>query len=450
MADQARVWWEKIRIGLWPVPLAMMIAGVGLFALAMHLDGRVSDGAALRSWWLRSGSGDDARNLLSTVVTAIITMSSVVFSITIVALSLAATQFGSRLVRTYMADVKTKLALGLFALTVMYCLLALRSVSVEMPAADVPHVTVTLGLALGVVCVLTLLLFLHRVAGSLVADQVISRVVRDLEESIAELEPIEAGKDHATPAALLPGAFDRDSVSVASVHEGYVRAIEHQRLVELAGEHRFVLRLSFGAGAFICKGDSLGRVWPAQALSPSVERAIHRAVLVGATRTATQDIEYSMRHLVDVALRALSAAINDANTALVVIDRLRGALSLLMGRALPQAIYRDQAGIARVLGIDGGYGDVLDAGWSQIRRAAGRHPEVIVAMLAAIGRIAEHVRLREQGEALAEHARLIAAAGLRGLDEASDRALIEAAWRDAVQNLDESRRRLGGGSAGLS
>ncbi|HYH21722.1 MAG TPA: DUF2254 family protein [Azospirillum sp.] len=117
-----------------------------------------------------------------------------VFSIIIVALSLAANQFGTRLVRTYMADIRTKLALGLFTMTVMYCLLALRSVEKDMPAAEIPHVTVTVGLVLGLTCVLVLLFFLHRVARSIVADEVIRRVAGELEERIERMPPLQASR----------------------------------------------------------------------------------------------------------------------------------------------------------------------------------------------------------------------------------------------------------------
>src|SRR5690606_39468438 len=135
LPKRAAVWVETLKAGMWTVPLGMVVLAIVLYAGAMRIDHVAPDQSMLQRWWLHSGSGDDARNLLSTLLTAIITMSSVVFSITTVALTLAAAQFGSRLVRVYMADTRTKIALGLFAMTTLYCLLALRSVQKDMSPA---------------------------------------------------------------------------------------------------------------------------------------------------------------------------------------------------------------------------------------------------------------------------------------------------------------------------
>lgn len=437
MTDQIFVWWEKIRTALWPLPLVMLVLSVGLYFMGLRVDATLSNSDALRSWLLHSGNGEDARNLLSTLVTAIITMSSVVFSITIVALSLAANQFGSRLLRTYMAEWRTQLSLGLFLMTVIYCLLALRSVSGDMEPDQVPHLTVSFGLALGAICVVALIFFLHLVAKSLIADEVISRVARELEQNIRSLAPLEPGKARAAiPEVPLPQDFEERSAIVHSREEGYVQAVEYERLVRLASEHGFILRLSFDAGAFMCRDGWLAHIHPGRVLTPAIGREIHKAILIGTMRTPTQDVEFSIRHLVDVALRALSPGINDANTALVVIDHLRGALSSLMGRSLPTAVHRDDAGTIRVVGTYPGYNDVIDAALSQIRHSAASHPSVVISLLDALGRIAEHVRLPAQRDSLLRHSRLIFEAGLREPGEEHDRANIQSAFAATVRKLE--------------
>lgn len=437
MLNRVAVWRERMRTGLWPVPLAMLLGGVALYNIALGVDGMIGNEQVLRAWWLHRGNGDDARNLMSTLVTAIITMSSVVFSITIVALSLAANQFGSRLVRTYVSDIRTKVALGVFTMTVVYCLLALGTLEKEMVAAQVPHIAVTLGLALGLGCILTLLLFLHRVARSIVADDVIRHVAGDLEKSIAGLPPLETRKPEGPSDEMLPKGFHDHAVMLRSSEEGYVQAVDYERLVALAEKHDVHFRLEFKPGAFMCKDGWLGALGPAEAVTPELAAAVQESILIGAERTPTQDLEFSIRHLVDIALRALSPGINDANTALVVIDRLRGALSRLMGKSLPPAVFRDGSGVIRVVGKRNGYGDVLDAALHQIRQAGAIHPAVMIGLLGAIGRIAEHVVLPEQRQALLHHTRMIAAAGTRDLQEPSDRADIEAAHSMTERKLTE-------------
>lgn len=428
-------WVERMRAGLWPVPLGMMLLAVALFFAVVAWDTAGAGGWRRAVAWLRTGSGDDARNLLTTLVSAIITMSSVVFSLTIVALTLAAAQFGSRLVRTYMTDLRTKLALGFFVMTILYCLLALRTVSSDMDADQVPQVMVNLGLVLGMACVLALLFFLHVVGRSIVADEVIGRVVQELEDNIAVLCPLPV--DGAEPLAAdsaLPSDFDRMAAVVHSAQEGYVRQIRYDALVRLAARHGFVPRLRAEAGAFAVAGGWLAQVVPAAALTDDVAAAIQRAVVIGRTRTPTQDLEYSLRHLVDVGLRALSAAINDPNTALVVVDRLRGALSSLMQRELPPAVHRDAAGVPRVVGRTYTYDRILDDALSQMRHAAATDPVVICALLDALSRVAEHVRLPVQRTALLRHIDLVAEEALQ-VQTDGNRARIEVAVAAAVARV---------------
>lgn len=433
MIEHLLVWREQLRISLWPLPLGMLVLAVLVFAGAGWADARISNEGALRSGWLHSGSGDDARNLVSTLVTALMTMTSVVLSITIVTLTLAASQFGSRLVRVFMTDVRTKLSIGLFLLTIVYCLLVLRTLRQQMPPAEVPHVSVNLALVLAIACVLVMLLFLHHIARSIVADEVVARVARELEDNIESLPLLAAGEGQDLPVhrALPRGGQEEEKRLqvlpqtkggriLTSSREGYVQAIRYERMVVAAAQDQVVFRLSFRAGDFICRGDWLGEVLPQAQATPALEEAIRSAILIGVTRTPTQDLAFSMRHLVDVALRALSPSINDPNTALVVIDRLRAALSRLMARALPTGLHRDPGGTVRVAAKCHSYGDLLDAAFDQIRQAAQRQPSVIIGMLEAFGRIGEHVQRPDQRDALLRHARLVAEMGLSGCGDDSD------------------------------
>jgi uncharacterized membrane protein len=193
----------------------------------------------------------------------------------------------------------------------------------------------------------------------------------------------------------------------------------------VAAEHELVLRLDYRAGAFVCKGAVLGAIYPENGIKPPALEAVEAAILVGGNRTPTQDVEFSVRHLVDIALRALSPGINDANTALVVIDHLSGALSRLAGKALSNGIYHDEEGVLRVVGQRNSYDSVLDIAFRQIRQAAGPQTSVVLRLLEAIGRILEHTNAAAQREALTHHARMIARAGLEGTREPRDRDDIE-------------------------
>lgn len=444
-SNRARVWLEALRTGLWPIPLGMALIALLLYAAMMALDRSAIDAVAVSAWHLHGGTGDDARNLLSTLAAAIITMSSIVFSMTVVALSLAANQFGSRLVRTHMADLRTKGALGLFAMTIVYCLLALRSVGKDMTAAEVPHLTVSVGLLLALVCVVMLLFFLHFVARSVIADEVVRRSAHELEENVAHLPALQNTSERAQHASLIPNEPDERAATVRSRTQGYIEAIAYERLVAICSKHDVCVRMELRAGAFVTRGAWLAFVYPVEALTSELDSAIQDQILIGEQRTATQDIEFTLRHIVDIALRALSPGINDANTALVVIDHLSGPLSRLMGKRLPPPTYEDERGVVRIVAKTTDYAGVLAAALHQIRQAGARQPAVIIAMLRALGRMAEHVRLAEQRDALVHQADLIAAAGMREAQEPADRADIERAFEFVHEKLSMSDARAGRG-----
>jgi uncharacterized membrane protein len=431
---------DRLQTGLWPIPIGMTLLVIPLYVLGAWIDGRLGDTSGLLGGWLHSGSGDDARNLLSTLLSALITMAALIFSIMIAALSIAAGQFGARLIRTYTADIRTKLALGLFMMTIMYCLLALRSVSADMKVAEVPHVMVSAGLGLGLVCVLSLLFFLHGMAHLIQVDEIIHRVARELEENIGALAPLDEDRDGTPVGQVWSPGVERQALFLASRREGYIQAVEHDQLVEVASCHGLLIRLESRPGSFVSAGGWLVQIHPAEAVTPEIAASIQEAILIGGSRTPTQDLEFTMRHLIDIALRALSPAINDPNTALVVVDHLQAALSRLMGRAIPPAIHRDEAGEPRVIDQPNDYAGLIGASLHQIRQAAAPHPAVVIGMLQAIGRIGEHVRLTGQRDALLHHARLIRAAGLRETVEPADRGDIEAAFAATERKLGQVLR----------
>jgi uncharacterized membrane protein len=419
--NRLRISWEFVRTSIWPVPVAMLVLAVALREAAALIDARVDNEVALSLWWLHSGSGDDARNLLSTLVGALITMASVMFSITMVVLSLAANQFGSRLIRTYMADTRTKVSLGWFVLTIVYCLLILRTVYTDLPPEEVPHVAVTLGLALALVCVLTLLLFLHVIARSMVADDVIRRVAGELAASLAQLPK----RDSETRPLAAPLEHDGPVQIVRTGREGYVQTIDYEALCAVACDRSIKVQIHCKAGAFVCPGDWLAEVSPASAMGSSLAAAIERSVEIGARRTPTQDIEFLVRHLVDVALRALSPGINDPRTATVVIDHLRATLARLMTREIRSTRRCGPDGTVRVQGIDTTFAALLDEAFNQIRQVGAAQPAIVIHLLGAIDRLAEHIQIPEQKAPLTEHLTLIAEAGLRKADAPRDRADIE-------------------------
>lgn len=433
--------WATLRTGLWFVPTLMAVSAVGLAIVALNLDAGLPEEKARQLWWLHSGGPEDARNLLSTVFSSMITMATLVISITMVVLTLAASQLGPRLVRNFMGDLRTQLVFGIFLMTIIYCLLVLRTLNSELEISAVPHIAVTLGTALALINLFALLFFIHNLARSIVSDTAIRRVDRDLRNTISRLLP---AKDDGQPPIerptaddVLPADFDERAASLWLSGEGYVQAIEYERLVEIACRHKAVIRLDFRAGHFVIRGSHKADIYPGRLLGPDLATEIEGAILVGEDRTAVQDLEFSIRHLVEIAVRALSSGINDPFTAIAVINRLGAALGDLMRRELQPDVFCDEAGVVRVVGRASSFHGLVDIAFRQIRQAGATHPAVIIQMLSTIARLAANVRLSSQRDALLDHAAIIAEAGRRGASEASDIADIEHSYQAAQMALSK-------------
>ena len=433
--------WANLRTSFWFIPTLMGIGAIGLAILALKLDANVPEEQA-RRFWLHSGGPEDARNLLSTVFASMVTMASLVISITMVVLTLAASQLGPRLVRNFMGDLRTQLVFGIFLMTIIYCLLVLRTLNSELDNSAVPHIAVTLGTALALINLFALLFFIHILARSIISDTAIRRVNRDLRHAISSLLPKE-GNSHVERRSaddVLPADFDERMTSLWLSNEGYVQAIEYERLVHIACRHKAVIRLNFRAGHFVIRNSYRAEIYPGRLLGPDLAAELEGAILIGNERTPVQDVEFAMRHLVEIALRALSSGINDPFTAIAVIDRLGAALGDLMLRELQPEVFCDEAGVVRVVGRAPSFRGFADVAFHQIRQAGATHPAVIRHMLSIIARLAVNVRLSSQRTTLLGHAAIIAESGRRGAPEASDVADIERSYKTAQQALTLSGR----------
>lgn len=441
MLARFRTLWEGISTSLWFVP-GIMGAGamlVAAMALTVRVDmtpeGLAPEGLAPGGsapggsgpeqgmvWWLHAGSGDDASDLLSSLLTSMVTMATLVISITMVVLTLAAGQLGPRLIRSFMGDKRSQFVLGFFFATIVYLVLVLRMVKDGVPDEEVPHLAVTLGTALMLISVFLLLYFVHHLARSIVADTVIQRVGRDLDLAIADMLP---GTDPAAvgPAGVPPPPAE-DSAVLRLPEGGYVEAINYEGLVRCAARAGAVVALDFRPGRHLLPGGAHGRVFPASAWQDDLQRSVARCVIIGDQRTANQDLEFAVRQLVEVALRALSPSLNDPFTAIAVIDRLGVSLALAMGRGHAPEAWRDQAGTIRVTGTSTTFNGLVDGAFNQIRQAAGGRPAVLMRIIATLAELAEHARNDEHRRVLALHVGLVEAEARRSITEPYDLAAV--------------------------
>lgn len=411
----ARTVCEYLRTSLWVVPAVMAVAAVAL-ALAMLVSGFSL--ASAEVWWLHSGNGRDASRLMATLLSSMMTMMTLVVSITVVVLTLAANQLGPRLIRSFVSDRRTQFSLGALIATIAYHMLVLRSLDGAMPAREVPHLAVTVGSGLSLLCVGVLLYFVHHLTRSIVADEIIDRVGAEAEKFL----------DGWTAEGQGRGDAEWPSDAGAGAHlgvSGYVQFVDAEHIVRAAREAEAAVVLGFRAGDHLLPEQACLRVIPAHALSDALTKKIANGIVVGSQRTTTQDIEFGFRQIVEIALRALSPSMNDPFTAIAAIDRLARLLAKAQTGKAPEPVHRDADGTARLFTRRIGFADLLNAAFLQILHASGGKLEILERMLSILATLAERARTDDQRQALLKLADRGLAVGRRTIAEAEDVAVIE-------------------------
>ncbi len=414
---------EVLRTNLWFVPAIEVAAAVVLFLVTLTADRAAYRGDFALPGWVISGSADAARQILTTIAAAIITVVGVVFSIILVTLTLASTQFGPRMLRNFIRDRGTQLTLGTFVATFVYAVLVLVSIGTGSHGDFVPHIGVTVTLALMVADLGVLIYFIHHTAISIQLPQVIAGIAADLAEAIKEQGSGNSKPQHIsgpTAIELLSRAEAGGGVLLAPA-SGYVQFIQHRKLVRLAAEADAVISLEHRPGHFIVRGHRFATVWPPEAV-PLVSQALGRAHVVGPYRTLSQDVSFGIDQLVEIALRALSAAVNDTFTALTCIDWLGENLCKIVTQWHPARVHRDVHGFIRVIAAEPAYDRLVQRSFEKIRQSSLGMPAVMIRMLEALGRIMAETTSEGQRRVLLDQAAMIDRACERSVPEAADRA----------------------------
>lgn len=424
MAIRLRYLWEQLRTSYWFVPSLMLLAAAAMAWLAISLDSRFGlDGSSSIAWAL-VGSSAGATAVMSTVAGSMVTIAGVVFSITLVALSLASGQFGPRMLRNFIRDRINQSALGAFLATFLYCLLVLSAIRHGAPQdAFVPRLAVGIGVLLAVASVATLIFYIHHVAMTIQADTLIENIYADLCQLMDTLYPAraEAAADRPGPLAA-PHGLDAEPACVPSPCHGYVQAVDHAALVAAARAAGALVRLERGPGDYVLAEARLMSVWPPEALDEACCSALQACVVFGAQRTATQDMEFALDQLVEIAARALSPGVNDPFTAITCVDRLSSALCRLGRRPPPDPWHFDDDGASRLIAPPVGFSQALDAAFNPLRQYACDNPAVAIRMMEALDELAALVTRQDDLAALRRHADMLLRGGSARFGEPSDRA----------------------------
>lgn len=404
--------WEELRTTLWVVPSILVVVSVLLFVVTFEIDVSAYHHHFLPSW-IRTGSADAERSVLIAIAAAVITVIGVVFSITILALTLASQQFGPRMMRNFVRDVGSQVTLGVFVGTFVYAVLVLGSVNSLSPTF-VPYLSTSTAEALLLVDLGILIYFIHHIAKLIQLPEVIASIADDLMASIdaefperVDAPPSRAGQEHAGKSVpeLLQLIDERGAV-VSSQVSGYIQYVGYSQLIAIATRTDSIVRLEHRPGHYLATGRPLAMVFP-RAAAPEVAQALRKAHVTGPHRTLVQDPVFAIDQLVEIAIRALSAAVNDTFTALTCIDWLSAGLGRVSGRVFDEGVYRDSSGRVRLIESDPSYARMVNRSFDKIRQAAQAMPAVLIRLIDSLGSITLDTTSPEQRAVLRRQADMV-------------------------------------------
>ena len=432
--------WDSLQSSYLFVPALIVVSAIALAVTMLTLD-RQGNYGVLKNWgWIYTGSTDGARAMLAAIGGSTITVAGTVFSITIVALQLAASNFGPRLLRNFMKDVSNQVVLGTFIGTFIYCLLVLRTVRGDGDDYNsfIPQLSVTVALALAIISISLLIYFIHHASTIIQASHIISEVSAELDRATDRLFPEKIGRglsQSGRQVAEIPANFDEDAYPIKAAKSGYLQIIDDEKVMQIASEQELIVRLEFRPGKFIVQGSELMMVYPGKRVNQKLTKKFRDVFILGTERTEQQDIEFPIHQLVEVALRAISPAVNDPFTAIRCIDRLSAGLSRLAGRDFPSPYRYDRLDKLRIITQPVTFVGLTDAAFNQIRQYSNSDVAVTIRLLEAIATIARYTQNPKDRDALRRHAEMIQRDSNNAVSEEWDKKDIEEQYQAALKAL---------------
>jgi len=411
--------WEYVRGALWVLPTTAVFAALAAGSILSQID------LSAESPLVFQGTADDARTLLIAVASTMATVIALVMGLTLVALQLASTQFSPRLLRNFLRDRVNKIVLSIFVATFTFSTAGLYTVGVQagQRVDTYPRLAVSAALLLLFVSLVTLVVFIHHLSHSIQIDEVMAQVERSTMRVIAHDLPTGGVTREPLPEAPVW------AVEVPSYRSGYVQTAHPEQLIAVAAEQDVTIAVTTMVGEYVIAGAPLLHIWrksPEQPPpGPEIVRAVLRyAVRIGFERTAEQDVAFGIRQLADIAVKALSPAINDPYTSIQSLEHIGVVLAALARRPTGgQRLYDDRRAL-RVLmpGRDLAY--YLDLATGQIRRYGGSEPRVVRGLLRVLASTGRFCTDDEDRALVAHHVGLVLEAAESEIRQSADLAPV--------------------------
>jgi len=431
--------WNDVWSSFWFFPSVIVAVCMVFSAVMIEADAMTSD-RLLAQWPRLFGAGaTGAQALMSTIASSMMSVVGVTFSVVLVALALASSQYTSRILRNFIKSRTTQAILGIFAGIFVYCLIVIRAIRSGDEGMFVPSIAVFVGVVLAIGSVGVLIFFIHHIASSIQASAIISSVATETISAIDKLFPQqlgrEPGEDVEDPMQQTPP--ERKWRAVPVRESGYIQSVDYDALLQVACEQRTIVRIERAIGEFAVEETALVSVALAGSLNRETVTALQAAFSTHCYRTVEQDVAFGIRQLVDVALKALSPGVNDVSTAITCVDYLTAILSRLATRQI-HSPHRYDDGELRVIAKGPSFEGLLTEACDQIRSSASGNVAIMSRMLGALQTIGSLTTLPDRRRALSEQVDLIAELAGRTLQAIHDRSKMDehlAHARSALKNV---------------
>jgi len=360
----------------WFIPSMMIILAISTSFLLplVQLPSPVED--MLASLFADMQSETPAK-VIDLIASSVITITSIAFSMTVVALVMASNQFGPRLIKNFMQNTMTQLVLGVFTATFIFCVLIVSRINVGDASSFYPQLSLLISLVLAIINVLVLIFFIHHVASSIRADAVVQQISSSLMEDMHTLQS-ENDRVYKFTSIIEVNTYQH-SLDVLSQCDGYIQAIEYKQILDIATQFKGVLVMQLCAGQYVVPGTPIAKLYSEQSVPKDI--SLDGALIIGQERTALQDPLFAINQLVEMALRALSPSLNDPFTATNCIDRLASAMASFTEDNIPKTSIVDEQNEIRILTAEATFADLFKGAFNQIRQNSAAHSFVVIHLL---------------------------------------------------------------------
>lgn len=414
---------KELLATFWFLPVLIIGFSILLSVGLVYLDSMVT---LSHEGWLRFflvNSSDSARSILSTISGAMIGVAGTVFSVTLVALTLASSQFGPRLIKNFMYVKLNQVVLGSYVSTYLYCLLVLNALKDNDDYSFIPSLSILAAILAAMANIILLIVFIHQIAISIQADKVISDISDFISKQIETLFPEKMGeeKEHEGKTEIVAAIAGYKFITgIKSPKNGYLQYIDSKALIAGMTDEKALLELHYRPGSFLVKGLEIGKFYSNKNLEEDSLESVLDHFVIGEIKTAEQDLEFSIHQMVEIAARALSSGVNDPYTAMVCIDNLASTMCYLAQAEFPSKYRFDEEGTLRIIADVLDFEGVLDASFNQIRQFSAGSTAVIIRLMEALITIIGFTKKESNRKAVLKHAEMVLDLGKRDIKEKND------------------------------